>query len=73
MILLNPKSDNKVESFEEDKCGRLIILDTKVNGSHLILVNVYASIYLSQQVQVFENVKNKLSKYADEPSIIGGD
>ena len=30
MILLNPKSDIEVESFEENKCGRLIILDTKV-------------------------------------------
>ena len=73
MILLNPKSDIEVESFEEDKCGRTIILDTKVNGSHLILVNVYAPNDLSQQVQFFENVKNKLSKYADEPIIIGGD
>ena len=73
MILLNPKSDIEVESFEEDKRGRLIILETKVNGSHLILVNVYAPNVLSQQVQFFENVKNKLSKYEDEPIIIAGD
>ena len=40
---------------------------------HLILVNVYTPNDLLQQVQFFENVTNKLSKYADERIIIGGD
>ena len=73
MILFNPKYDIEVERFEKDNCGRLVILDTKINGSNLILVNVYAPNEIAQQVQFFEKIKNKLSSYADENILIGGD
>ena len=53
--------------------GGLVILDTKINGSNLILVNVYAPNEIAQQVQFFEKINNKLSSYADENILIGGD
>ena len=55
-------------TFEKDNHGRLIVLDTKMNGENLVLQT-----NISQQVQFFEKVMNKLSNYADENIIIGGD
>jgi len=37
------------------------------------LVNVYAPNEIAQQVQFFEKINNKLSCYADENILIGGD
>ena len=48
MILLNPKYDIEVEKLERDNHGRLIILDTKMNDTNLVLYN--APNDLSQQV-----------------------
>jgi len=73
MTLFNPKYDIEVERFEKDNCGRLVILDTKINGSNLILVNVYAPKEIAQQVQFFEKINNKLLSYVDENILIGGD
>ena len=73
MILLNPKDDIDVIKFEKDSHGRLIILDKKMNGVNLVLMNLYAPNDVSQQAQFFEKVMNKLSNYADENIIIGGD
>ena len=73
MILLNPKYDIEVEKLERDNHGRLIILGTKMNDTNLVLVNLYAPNDLSQQVQFFDRTTDKLSKYADENIIIGGD
>ena len=73
MILSNPKYDIEVEKLERDNHGRLIILDTKMNDTNLVLVNLYAPNDLSQQVQFFDRITDKLSKYADENIIIGGD
>ena len=39
----------------------------------LILVNVYAPNEIAQQVQFFEKINNKLSCFADENILIGGD
>ena len=73
MILLNPKYDIDVIKFEKDNHGRLIVLDTKMNGANLVLINLYAPNDISQQVQFFEKVMIKLSNYADKNIIIGGD
>ena len=73
MILPNPKYDIDVIKFEKDNHGRLIVIDTKMNGANLVLMNLYPPNDISQQVQFFENVVNKLSNYADENIIIGGD
>lgn len=73
MILLNPKYDFEVEKLERDNHGRLIILGTKMNDPNLVLINFYAPNDLSQQVQFFDRITDKLSKYADENITIGGD
>ena len=73
MILLNPKYDIEVEKLERDNHGRLIILDTKMNDTNLVLINLYAPNDLSQQVQFFDRITDKLSNYADENIIIDGD
>ena len=73
MILLNPKYDIDVIKFEKDNHGRLIVLDTKMKGANLVLMNLYAPNDISQQVQFFEKVMNKLSNYANENIIIGDD
>ena len=73
LILLNPKYDMEVEELERDNHGRLIILDTKMNDTNLVLVNLYAPNDLSQQVQFFDRITDKLSNSADENIIIGGD
>ena len=44
-----------------------------MNGVNLVLMNLYAPNDVSQQAQFFEKVMNKLSNYADENIIIGGD
>ena len=44
-----------------------------LTAPNLVLVNLYAPNDLSQQVQFFDRITDKLSKYADENIIIGGD
>ena len=56
MTLLNPKYDIDVIKFEKDNQGRLIVLDTKMNGANLVLMNLYAPNDISQQVQFFERL-----------------
>ena len=73
MILVNPKYDAEIVSVEKDNNGRLIILDIKINDSHVILINIYAPNDSSQQVQFFHSIQQKLENYADENIIIGGD
>ena len=58
--------------FEKDNHGRLIVLDTKMNGVNLVLTNLYAPDDISEQEQFFEKVTNKLSNYAAENIIILG-
>ena len=51
MILPNPKYDIEVTKFEKDNNGRLIVLDTKMNDTNLVLMNIYSPNDISQQVQ----------------------
>ena len=44
-----------------------------MNDTNLVLINLYAPNDLSQQVQFFDIITDKLSNYADENIIIGGD
>ena len=73
MILINPKYDVEIVKVEKDNNGRFIILDIKINATHLILINIYAPNDSSQQVQFFHSIQQKLENYADENIIIGGD
>ena len=73
MILPNLKYDIDVIKFEKSNHGRLIVLDTTMNGANLVLMNLYAPSDIFQQVQFFDKIMNKLSNYGDENIIIGGD
>ena len=53
MILLNPKYDVDVINLKKDNHGRLIVLDTKMNGANLVLLNLNAPNDISQQIQFF--------------------
>ena len=44
-----------------------------MNDTNLVLINLYAPNDMSQQVQFFDRITDKLSNYADENIIIGGD
>ena len=44
-----------------------------MNDTNLVLMNIYSPNDISQQVQFFDKVTNKLSNYADENIIVGGD
>ena len=49
---MNPKYNIEVEKLERDNHGRLIILDTKMNDTNLVLVNLYAPNDLSQHKNI---------------------
>lgn len=73
MILPNTKYDIDAIKFKKDNHGRLIVLDTKMNGANLVLMNIYASNGISRQIQFFEKVMTKLSNYANESIIMHSD
>ena len=73
MILVNPRLDVKIEKCESDANCRFLILDTKFNDSHLVLVNIYAPNDTIQQIQFLQIIQERLANYADENIIIGGD
>jgi len=53
MISFNSNYDIEVEKLEGDNHERLIIFDTKMNDTNLVLINLYAPNDLSLQVQFF--------------------
>ena len=63
MILINPKLDCKVEKRISDNNGRFI-LDVALEDSHKILVNIYASNDLNQQVKFFKLVQHHLEGFS---------
>ena len=73
MILVNPSLDLKVEKSISNKNGRFIILDLVVDGSRIILVNIYAHNDANQQVTFFKELQNRLADYAQENIIVAGD
>ena len=50
-----------------------MILDTKLDNQHLVLVNIYAPNDTSQQIKFFQELNKTLTNYADNNLIIGGD
>ena len=51
MILVNPQYKLEVINSRKDKNGRFIILDTKLDNQHLVLVKVYAPNDTSQHIK----------------------
>ena len=73
MILVNPRYKLDVIKSCKDKNGRFIILDTKLENQHLVLVNIYSPNDTSQQIKFFQELNKTLTNYADNNLIIGGD
>jgi len=73
LILVNPKVELKIEKVISDYNGRYIILDAMVDGSHVILVNIYAPNDLNQQLALFNDLQHTLQEFAQEYIIMGGD
>ena len=72
MILVNPRCKLEVIKSCKDKNGKFIILDTKLDNQHLVLVNIYAPNDTSQQIMFFQELNKTLKNYADNNLIIGG-
>ena len=73
MILVNPRCKLEVIKSCKDKNGRFIILHTKLDNQHLVLVNIYAPNNTSQQIKFFQELNKTLTNYADNNLITGGD
>ena len=73
MILVNPRYKLEVIKSCKDKNGRFIILNTKLDNQHLVLVNIYAPNDTSEQIKFFQELNKALTNYADNNLIIGGD
>ena len=73
MILVNLKVELKKEKGISDNNGRYIILDTMVDNSHVILVNIYSPNDLNQQLAFINNLQHTLQEFAQEYIIMGGD
>ena len=73
MILVNPKVESKKEKGISDNNGRYIILDTMVDDSHVILVNIYSPNDLNQQLTIFNDLQHTLQEFAQENIIMAGD
>ena len=72
MILVNPRYKLEVIKSCKDKNGRFIILNTKLDNQHLVLVNIYAPNDTSEQIKFFQELNKTLTNYADNNLIIGG-
>ena len=73
VILVNPKVELKIEKVISDNNGRYIILDTMVDDSHIILVNIYAPNDLNQQLAFFNDLQHTLQEFPQECILMGGD
>ena len=73
MILVNSRYELEVIKSCKDKNERFIILETKLDNQHLVLVNIYAPNDTSQQIKFFQELNKTLTNYADDNLIIGGD
>ena len=74
MILVNPRYTLEVIKSIKDQNGRLIILDTKLDNQHLVLINIYAPNDTWQEIRFFFQELNKTpADYADNNLITGGD
>lgn len=60
IILINPKLDCKIEKVIADKDGRYVIEDICLNQIRIVLVNIYAPNYQTQQVLFFKRLQQHI-------------
>ena len=57
--------DFKVVNTARDKNGRMLILDTELNGANFLLINFYNSNTESEQLSTFSALQKLLRKFDD--------
>ena len=74
MILLKPRFDVDLEKIAADNFGRCILAETIIDGTKIVLVNIYAPNDATQQVVFLRDVsKEFLIPYANDSLVLGGD
>ena len=76
LILVRENLDFKVKSIHVDDLGRFIILDTLIQDSPFLLVNIYAPTKSTEHCQFFEEVDAHIGKSINQSEvhiIAGGD
>ena len=74
MILFKPRLDVNFEKIIADNYGRCILAEIIIDGTKIVLVNVYAPNDATQQVVFLRDLsKEFLSPYANDNLVLGGD
>ena len=78
VAILIPKQIIEEISIKQIKTvikGRMVIVELELNGTTIIIVNIYAPTKdkSKEQVDLFEKLEENLDEYTDKPIIIGGD
>ena len=73
-ILFKPRLDVDFEKITADNFGRCILAETIIDGTKIVLVNIYAPNNVTQQVVFLRDVsKEFLTHYANHNLVVGGD
>ena len=74
MILFKPCLDVDFQKINADNSGRCILAETIIDGTKVVLVNIYAPNDATQQVVFLRDVsKEFLITYANDNLVLGGD
>ena len=74
MILFKPRLDVDFQKINADNSGRCILAETIIDGTKVVLVNIYAPNDTAQQVVFLRDVsKEFLIPYANDNLVLGGD
>ena len=74
MILFKPRLDVDFQKINADNSGRCILAETIIDGTKVVLVNIYAPNDTIQQVVFLRDVsKEFLMPYANDNLVLGGD
>ena len=73
VIMFNPSLDVEIIECTTSLKGLITRLEARIDDTKFIFVNIYAPNGLAQQMKVFEGLRSKLVKYANESIIVGGD
>ena len=74
MILFKPRLDVDFGKITADIFGRCILAETIIDGTKMVLVNIYAPNDATQQVAFLRDVsKECLIPYANDNLVLGGD
>lgn len=74
MILFKPHLDVNLERITADNYGRCILAEIIIDGTKIVLVNIFAPNNATQQVVFLRDLlKEFLSLYPNDNLVLGGD